>query len=67
MIPKNSNLQKVNEYRPISIYNILYKIIIKMLTNILKLIFPSIIWPNECAFALDQLITDNILATYETL
>lgn len=53
--------------RPISFCNVLYKIITKMLTNQLKTILPSIISPTQCTFVSGLLISDRILAAYETL
>lgn len=67
MISKVSNPKHVNDYRSISLCNVPYKIITKMLTNRLKHILPSLISLTQCAFVLGRLIPDNILATYETL
>ncbi|XP_042973154.1 uncharacterized protein LOC122304957 [Carya illinoinensis] len=67
LIPKSSNPKSVSEYRPISLCNVIYKIITKMLTNRLKPIMSFLISPNQCAFVPRRQISDNILAAYETL
>ena len=43
LIPKTKNPENVTEYRPISLYNVLYKIFSKVLANRLKRMLPQII------------------------
>ena len=65
LIPKNSCPKNVNHFRPISLCNVIYKVISKIIVNRLKPFMDYLITPFENAFIRGRNISDNNLITFE--
>ncbi|XP_071705361.1 uncharacterized protein [Rutidosis leptorrhynchoides] len=67
LIPKVETPCKVNDYRPISCCNVIYKCISKIITARIKGSLDSIVSDNQSAFIPGRRISDNILVTQEIM
>ncbi|CAA7046661.1 unnamed protein product [Microthlaspi erraticum] len=65
LIPKTGRPSRMTELRPISLCNVGYKIISKVLCQRLKVILPRLITETQSTFVPDRLISDNILIAQE--
>lgn len=54
LIPKMKSTSRVTEFQPISLCNVMYKLISKVLVNRLKKILPAIISKNQSALVLGR-------------
>lgn len=67
LIPKMKEARNVENFRPISLCTVLYKIKAKTIANRLKPWLDSLISLEQSAFIPGRQITDNILMDFETV
>ncbi|GJZ84094.1 hypothetical protein Tco_0649433 [Tanacetum coccineum] len=67
LIPKVHTPTRVNDYRPISCCNVLFKCISKIIANRIKNSLKFLDSPNQSDFVLGRNISDNILLTHELM
>ncbi|KAK5843153.1 hypothetical protein PVK06_005596 [Gossypium arboreum] len=67
LIPKINSPNNMGQFHPISLYNVIYKIISKVLVNRSRRMLDFCIDENQGAFVTGRQITDNILVAYEIL
>jgi hypothetical protein len=65
LIPKTDHPEHVSDLCPISLCNVTYKVVSKVLAGRLRAILDDVISPSQSAFVPRHLILDNILIAYE--
>ncbi|XP_060965624.1 uncharacterized protein LOC133034538 [Cannabis sativa] len=67
LIPKVQKLKRTNQYRPISLCNVMYKVISKIIAHRIKPLLPSLICPTQAAFVPRRNIQDNNVIIQEII
>ncbi|KAK3218113.1 hypothetical protein Dsin_012083 [Dipteronia sinensis] len=67
LIPKVQQPECISEFRPISLCNVGYKIVVKALANRFRLVLGEVISEAHSAFILGHLILDNVINGFECI
>ena len=67
LIPKEAETYTPAKFRPITLCNVLYKIISKVMENRLKPILPQIIFEEQSGYVEGRKIMDNVLLAHEMI
>jgi len=67
LLPKKEDATKVQQYRPICLLNVSFKIFTKVLTNRLSVVTQKIIRPSQTTFIPGRHILEGVVILHETI
>ena len=67
LLPKEQEAKKIQQYRPICMLNVSFKIFTKVLANRLSLVASKVIRPSQSAFLPGRNILEGVVILHETL
>ncbi|KAH1073281.1 hypothetical protein J1N35_025609 [Gossypium stocksii] len=67
LIPKKERPEDFSDFRPISLCSIMYKLVMKVIANRFKVVFPNYISLEQAGFIAGRNISDNIIIAQEII
>lgn len=67
LIPKDQGANTPDKFRPISLYNVILKIITKVIANRLKPLLPTLVSSEQTRFVEGRQILDGIILAHEMI
>lgn len=67
LIPKWAHHEKLSDFRPISLCNVIYKVVSICLVNRMRPLLQDLISPHQSAFIPKRLVTDNAIIAFECI
>ncbi|KAA3460795.1 reverse transcriptase [Gossypium australe] len=67
LIPKKESPEDFSQFKPISLCSVLYKVVMKVIANRFKVVFPNYISPQQAGFISGRNISDNIIIAQEII